>query len=1347
MSFLYPRLRESLPLLSVGLILVLMTVVARATVPAAPNNISASVISASTTSTVYVTVDDNSTNETGFDIALTPSGQGTQHIQIASGSGSTNATTAGTGNVILALSLANNTTFSIQVASYITNTSAGNISTYTSAITLTTADFNTPNILSATATSETALRFLVVDNAAGDAGQFYEYVIPPTSAYTVAASVAANVSSLNFSGWEPGTAYQFRVRGFKGTAANPTSYTSYSNVISVTTPFNAPSGLTATATSATQVNLSWTDNSQIEGGYAVYARLSGSGSYTFLSYTAANATTYSVTGLSPGTAYDFQVAAAYQPVSPRTTIIESAHSNTATGTTKDVFTSLPYIEFGANYTYTYQAATTTGVTRTSWNAATGLPTGMSFSTSTGAITGTPTQYGLFTATLSATFTGGWTATLPVRIRVVRPPVTATTIAAQILTTGGNTSVTLSDKFSDPDAESAVRVKTNIGTMDFILFNTATPQTVTNFLSYVNAATNNYNGSVFHRSVPGFIVQGGAFKVSSAPNNFSVTTTSASPTNEPGVSNLRGTVAMAKLGTDPNSATDQFFVNLADNSSNLDNQNGGFTAFARVAGSGMTVADAIAGLPNATYSVNLGGTTTSMDNWPLTSSSASMDTTKVVSITSAAPVAVLSYSVTGNTNSAVASATISGTNVQINALSAGQTNVTVTATDLDGNTVTQTFAVTVNQMPAITNGPPASIGLVGSAYTIFTYTTTGTPAPTFSVTAGALPGGLSLSTAGVISGTPTASGIFAGTVTASNVAGSVTQNFSITVNQPPAFTSSAPTTTGLVGSAYTFNCTASGFPAPTFSVTTGVLPTGLSLSSAGAVTGTPTVSGVFSGVITANNGIGTAATQNFNMTINQTPTFTSAAPTSTGKVGTAYSFSCAATGFPAPTFSVTAGALPTGLSLSSAGAITGTPSAVGTFTGTITATNTAGTVPQSFSITINQVPAFTSSAPTTTGILGVAYSFTCTGSGTPAPTFSVTAGALPTGLTMSTDGTITGTPSALGTFTGTTTATNAAGTVTQNFSITINQVPAFTSSTPTATSLINTAYSFTVTASGAPAPTFSVTAGALPTGLTLSSAGAITGTATASGLFTGTITATNVAGTATQNFSIAINQPPTFTNGPPPTSGLMGTAYSFSYTAAGFPVPTFIVTTGALPSGLSLSTMGAITGTPTATGVFTGTVTASNSIGTAATQNFSITVSQAVANWAASQGLSGANALPDADPDHDGLTNLQEFAFMTNANSGTSNAGPSFTTTPGATKYGEITFPVRKFTSGLTYYVEASDTLVSNSWTTVWISTDGFSASTVSAYTDLTDRTVVTIRDTVASPPATRRFLRVKVSSP
>lgn len=140
----------------------------------------------------------------------------------------------------------------------------------------------------------------------------------------------------------------------------------------------------------------------------------------------------------------------------------------------------------------------------------------------------------------------------------------------------------------------VRVITSLGDFSIELFDDVTPITVANFLNYVNSGR--YNSAIFHRSVPGFVVQGGWLD-----SSFTVIPTDAPIQNEFSVSNTRGTVAMAKLEGDPNSATNQWFVNLADNSANLDGQNGGFTAFGRVIGDGMTVVDAIAALP--TFTVN------------------------------------------------------------------------------------------------------------------------------------------------------------------------------------------------------------------------------------------------------------------------------------------------------------------------------------------------------------------------------------------------------------------------------------------------------------------------------------------------------------------------------------------------------------------------------------------------------------------------------------------------------------------------------------------------------------------------------------------------------------------------
>ena len=148
----------------------------------------------------------------------------------------------------------------------------------------------------------------------------------------------------------------------------------------------------------------------------------------------------------------------------------------------------------------------------------------------------------------------------------------------------------------------VRMQTSLGAIDVILYDNAAPRTVANFLSYVNSGK--YNNSFVHRSVPGFIIQGGGFVWNDATGNNSSIATNAPIANEFSTtrSNRRGTIAMAKLSGDPNSATSQWFFNLADNGPALDGQNGGFTVFGEVSAGSMAVVDAIARLPIA----NAGG---------------------------------------------------------------------------------------------------------------------------------------------------------------------------------------------------------------------------------------------------------------------------------------------------------------------------------------------------------------------------------------------------------------------------------------------------------------------------------------------------------------------------------------------------------------------------------------------------------------------------------------------------------------------------------------------------------------------------------------------------------------------
>tara|TARA_B100000676_G_C18081137_1_gene851322 strand:+ start:128 stop:1954 length:1827 start_codon:yes stop_codon:yes gene_type:complete len=139
----------------------------------------------------------------------------------------------------------------------------------------------------------------------------------------------------------------------------------------------------------------------------------------------------------------------------------------------------------------------------------------------------------------------------------------------------------------------VLLETSFGDIEIEMLDLDAPLTVQNFLNYVSGG--DYDNTIIHRSVPGFVLQGGGWFF--VPTQGQVDRVPADPPvlNEPGVSNLRGTVAMAKLGGDPNSATSEWFFNLGNNSGNLDNQNGGFTVFGRVL-TGMNVVDTIAGQP-------------------------------------------------------------------------------------------------------------------------------------------------------------------------------------------------------------------------------------------------------------------------------------------------------------------------------------------------------------------------------------------------------------------------------------------------------------------------------------------------------------------------------------------------------------------------------------------------------------------------------------------------------------------------------------------------------------------------------------------------------------------------------
>ena len=155
----------------------------------------------------------------------------------------------------------------------------------------------------------------------------------------------------------------------------------------------------------------------------------------------------------------------------------------------------------------------------------------------------------------------------------------------------------------PTATTLVRMHTTQGVIDVELYGADAPGTVANFLSYLRSGA--YTGTAFHRSVSNFVIQAGYVAWLADATQLSYVKTAAAIANEYSANrpNVRGTIAMAKVGGNPNSATSQWFFNLADNSTTLGPaQNGGFTVFGRATPPSLAVIDRIAALPIA----NAGG---------------------------------------------------------------------------------------------------------------------------------------------------------------------------------------------------------------------------------------------------------------------------------------------------------------------------------------------------------------------------------------------------------------------------------------------------------------------------------------------------------------------------------------------------------------------------------------------------------------------------------------------------------------------------------------------------------------------------------------------------------------------
>jgi hypothetical protein len=216
--------------------------------------------------------------------------------------------------------------------------------------------------------------------------------------------------------------------------------------------------------------------------------------------------------------------------------------------------------------------------------------------------------------------------------------------------------------------------------------------------------------------------------------------------------------------------------------------------------------------------------------------------------------------------------------------------------------------------------------------------------------------------------------------------------------------------------------------------------------------------------------------------------------------------------------------------------------------------------------------------------------------------------------------------------------------------------------------------------------------------------------------------------------------------------MVGTPYSFAFTATGIPAPTFSVS-GTLPPGLTLSAAGVLSGTATSggTGTFTGImVTASNGVPPNATQIFTLNIATQAANYIASFGLSGTDAVLTADPDHDGIANLMEYALGLNPAVASLSGLPVVTVKNySGTSYLSMTFNRSSLATDLTYIVQVSGDMVS--WTNVGISTAGGMTNGTGFVTETgsAPNFSVEVRDIVPydGNPLTKRFMRLLVTSP
>jgi hypothetical protein len=566
--------------------------------------------------------------------------------------------------------------------------------------------------------------------------------------------------------------------------------------------------------------------------------------------------------------------------------------------------------------------------------------------------------------------------------------------------------------------------------------------------------------------------------------------------------------------------------------------------------------------------------------------------------------------------------------------------TVTATSVANPTAFNTVSIIIPaELSVVTNGLPGD--LVGTPYSQQLAASGGIPPYTWMLVSGTLPACLTMNSAGVISGTPVASCVGTATGLVFKATDSGTPNALAAISSPtelniaPAPPIQLPPSgllsVGIMGTPLTFSYSATGGEGTlTYSISAGALPPGLSLTAAGAITGTPTAAGTFTFTILASDAFGDSGKQSYSIQITYPPVTIAPAGGALPNAftGSAYSQSLTAGGGSGAGFIWTVTGLPAdGISFSAnAGTlvISGTPTNPANVSFTASVKDGAGNTIGPFSYTIQvynpiSLPAANPPSLPANATINTAYSGTITASGGSGSGYTWTVTGLSDGLTSSNSGgtlTISGTPTTAGTVTFNVSVKDSSGSSTGPiaYTITVNSVltlPATNPATLPGNATVGTAYSGTITASGGSGTGYVFTVTGLPSdGISYSDpAGTLTisGTPTTTGPITFNVSIKdslgNTAGPIT--YTINVYNPLVLPAANPntlPATGTVNVAYSGTIVATGGSGSGYTWTVTGLSDGLTSSTSGGtltISGTPTSAGTVTFIASLKDSAGNSA----------------------------------------------------------------------------------------------------------------------------------------------------